>query len=56
MVAKLGKWGARLFPERQILVRTEGRMSYITLTRRTQITAATGIVLGLAAISYLVVG
>ena len=56
MVAKLAKWGARLFPERQILVRTEGRISYITLTRRSQIAAATGTLLGVAALGYLVVG
>ena len=38
----------RLFPERQILVRADGRVSYITLSRRAQITVATG---GLAAIA-----
>jgi murein DD-endopeptidase MepM/ murein hydrolase activator NlpD len=56
MVAKLVKWGARLFPERQILVRTEGRISYITLTRRSQVVAATGALAGVAALAYLVVG
>jgi len=56
MVAKLAKWGAKLFPERQILIRTEGRISYISLTRRSQIAAAAGAVLGVAAFGYLVVG
>jgi murein DD-endopeptidase MepM/ murein hydrolase activator NlpD len=56
MVAKLVKWGARLFPERQILVRTEGRISYITLTRRSQVAAATGVLLGFVGLTYLVVG
>jgi len=56
MVAKLVKWGARLFPERQILVRTEGRMSYMTLTRRAQIGAATAALLSVAALGYLVAG
>jgi murein DD-endopeptidase MepM/ murein hydrolase activator NlpD len=56
MVAKLAKWGAKLFPERQILVRTEGRISFVTLTRRSQIAATTGVFLGVAALGYLVVG
>src|SRR5215470_17321162 len=56
MVAKLMQWGARLFPERQILVRTEGRISYITLTRRSQVGAASGALLGVAVLAYLVVG
>ncbi len=56
MVAKLAKWGARLFPERQILIRTEGRISYLTLTRRAQFGAATGALLSVAAFGYLVAG
>ncbi|MGH7125926.1 MAG: peptidoglycan DD-metalloendopeptidase family protein [Stellaceae bacterium] len=56
MVAKLVKWGARLFPERQILIRTEGRISYITLTKRSQVAAATGALLSVAALAYLVAG
>ncbi len=56
MVAKLVKWGARLFPERQILIRTEGRISYITLTRRAQVAASAGMFAGIAALSYLVIG
>jgi murein DD-endopeptidase MepM/ murein hydrolase activator NlpD len=56
MVVKLATWGAKLFPERQILVRTEGRISYITLTRGSQIAAATGAFLGVAALGYLVAG
>ena len=56
MVAKLAKWGTRLFPERQILVRTEGRISYITLSCRSQIATATGAFLCVAALGYLVAG
>jgi murein DD-endopeptidase MepM/ murein hydrolase activator NlpD len=56
MVAKLAKWGARFFPERQILVRTEGRISYITLSRASQIAATAGAFLGVAALGYLVAG
>ena len=56
MVANFAKWGARLFPERQILVRTEGRISYITLTRRSQVAAVSGALLGVAALGYLVAG
>jgi murein DD-endopeptidase MepM/ murein hydrolase activator NlpD len=54
MVAKLAKWGAKLFPERQILIRTEGRISYMTLTRRAQVVAATGALLSVVAVGYLV--
>ncbi|HKX07914.1 MAG TPA: peptidoglycan DD-metalloendopeptidase family protein [Stellaceae bacterium] len=54
MVAKLAKWGARLFPERQILIRTEGRISYLTLTRRAQVAAATGALLGVVVFGVLV--
>ena len=54
MVARLARWGARLFPERQILIRTEGRISYVTLTRGSQVAAATGALLGVAALGFLV--
>ena len=54
MVARLAKWGARLFPERQILIRTEGRISCMTLTRRAQVAAATGALLGVAVVGVLV--
>ena len=54
MVAKLAKWGARLFPERQILIRTEGRISYMTLTRRAQVAAATGAFLSVVVVGVLV--
>jgi murein DD-endopeptidase MepM/ murein hydrolase activator NlpD len=47
------KWGARLFPERQILVRTEGRVRYITLSRRAQVATVAGFFLGAAALGYL---
>src|SRR5579872_4933584 len=56
MVAKLRKWGAKLFPERQILIRTEGRISYWALTKRAQMSAATGAILSIAAVGYLVAG
>jgi murein DD-endopeptidase MepM/ murein hydrolase activator NlpD len=54
MVARLAKWGAKLFPERQILIRTEGRISYWTVTRRAQVAAATGAFLSVMAVGYLV--
>ena len=37
MIFRLKRLGERLFPERQILVRTEGRVSHVTLTRRMQV-------------------
>src|SRR5579872_408830 len=56
MVARLAKWGARLFPERQILIRTEGRIAYMTLTKRSQIAATTAALLSVAGLGYLVAG
>jgi murein DD-endopeptidase MepM/ murein hydrolase activator NlpD len=56
MIAKHTKWGANLFPERQILVRTEGRVRYITLTRRSQIATATAAALMVAVLGYLAAG
>jgi murein DD-endopeptidase MepM/ murein hydrolase activator NlpD len=56
MVAKLVKWGARLFPERQILIRTAGRISYMTLTSRAQVAAASGALLSVVALGFLVAG
>ena len=53
MVARLKKWGDRFFPERQILVRTEGRVSYITLTRRAQMVAASLLLTGSAVLGTL---
>ncbi|HZB92952.1 MAG TPA: peptidoglycan DD-metalloendopeptidase family protein [Stellaceae bacterium] len=46
----------RLFPERQILVRAEGRVSYITLGRRTQIAIAAGLFALVVLIAYGVTG
>jgi murein DD-endopeptidase MepM/ murein hydrolase activator NlpD len=46
----LANWARHVFPERQILVRAEGRVSYITLSRRSQISMAA---LGTAAIALL---
>ena len=56
MVLLLKRWGERLFPERQILVRTEGRISCITLTCRAQMTAAVAVMLGVGGLAYLAVG
>jgi murein DD-endopeptidase MepM/ murein hydrolase activator NlpD len=50
LLGKIVKSARRLFPERQILVRAEGRVSYITLGRRTQL----AMVAGLLAIVMLV--
>jgi murein DD-endopeptidase MepM/ murein hydrolase activator NlpD len=46
------KRALRLFPERQILVRAEGRVSYITLGRGAQIAATGCIVATLALLGY----
>ena len=56
MVLRLRRWGERLFPERQILVRTEGRISCITLTCRAQMTAAAALLLGIGSLAYFAVG
>src|SRR5690242_12160829 len=48
LLGKILKRARRLFPERQILVRAEGRVSYVTLGHRTQIAMATG---GLAVVA-----
>jgi murein DD-endopeptidase MepM/ murein hydrolase activator NlpD len=45
-------WTRRLFPERQILVRAEGRVSYITLTRRAQFLMAAGSTAVVAVLAY----
>jgi murein DD-endopeptidase MepM/ murein hydrolase activator NlpD len=49
VVGKIGKWGQRLFSERQILLRSEGRVRYVTLTRRAQLAVA---VASIALIGY----
>jgi len=46
----------RLFPERQILVRSEGRVTYITLSRRRQVALSAALMACAAAIGYLSVG
>lgn len=56
MIFRLKRLGERLFPERQILVRTEGRVSHVTLTRRMQVTTAAGLLLSAAGVGYLTVG
>ncbi|HEV2549704.1 MAG TPA: peptidoglycan DD-metalloendopeptidase family protein [Stellaceae bacterium] len=42
----------RLFPERQILVRAEGRVSYLTLSRRAQLVMAVAVVAGSGFVAY----
>lgn len=50
------KSARRLFPERQILVRADGRVSYITLSRRAQIAMAASGLAVLALVAYGVAG
>lgn len=50
---KIVKWSRRAFPERQILLRSEGRVRHITLSRRVQATmAATASVAAIALVGY----
>jgi murein DD-endopeptidase MepM/ murein hydrolase activator NlpD len=56
LLGKIVKSARRLFPERQILVRAEGRVSYITLGRRTQIAMAAGLLVLIALIGFGVTG
>jgi murein DD-endopeptidase MepM/ murein hydrolase activator NlpD len=53
LLGKILRRAWRLFPERQILVRAEGRVRYVTLSRRLQIAMATG---GLAAVALAAYG
>lgn len=46
------RWVWRLFPERQILVRAEGRVSYLTLSRRAQLAMAVAVVAGSGFVAY----
>jgi murein DD-endopeptidase MepM/ murein hydrolase activator NlpD len=46
------RWVWRLFPERQILVRAEGRVSYLTLSRRAQLVMAVAVVAGSGFVAY----
>jgi murein DD-endopeptidase MepM/ murein hydrolase activator NlpD len=53
VLGKLRKWSRRAFAERQILVRSGGRVSYITLSRRLQMTTAlTASVAAMALLGY----
>ena len=53
VLGKILKWGRRAFPERQILLRSEGRVRHITLSRRVQATmAATAGVAAIALFGY----
>jgi murein DD-endopeptidase MepM/ murein hydrolase activator NlpD len=56
LLARLAKWTKRVFAERQILVRAEGRVSYITLSRRSQALMAVGGIAGLALVAYMLSG
>jgi len=47
---RIPKWGQRLFTQRQILVKSDGRISYVTLTRRAQMAMALG---GVAAVALI---
>jgi murein DD-endopeptidase MepM/ murein hydrolase activator NlpD len=46
------RWVWRLFPERQILVRAEGRVSYLTLSRRAQLAMAVVVIAGSGFVAY----
>lgn len=56
LLGKILRRARRLFPERQILVRAEGRVSYVTLSRRAQIAMATGALVAVALVGYALVG
>src|SRR5579871_2201730 len=56
MILTLARWINRLFPERQILVRAEGRVSYITLSRRSQIGGVLCLLLAAGGVGYISVG
>lgn len=56
LLGRMLKAARRLFPERQILVRAEGRVSYITLTRRLQMSLAAGALVLVAVAGYGVKG
>jgi murein DD-endopeptidase MepM/ murein hydrolase activator NlpD len=52
VVGKAMRWVWRLFPERQILVRAEGRVSYLTLSRRAQLVMAVAVIAGSGFVAY----
>src|ERR1043165_9412384 len=52
VVGKAMRWVWRLFPERQILVRAEGRVSYLTLSRRAQLAMAVIVIAGSGFVAY----
>lgn len=56
LLGKVLKSALRLFPERQILVRAEGRVSYIMLSRRAQLAMALGGVAAIALVAYGLMG
>jgi murein DD-endopeptidase MepM/ murein hydrolase activator NlpD len=52
LLGRVLKSTLRLFPDRQILVRAEGRVSYIRLSRRLQLSSALTGLLALGALAY----
>jgi murein DD-endopeptidase MepM/ murein hydrolase activator NlpD len=56
LLGKIVKSARRLFAERQILVRAEGRVSYITLGRRTQIAMVAGVLVVVALVGFGMTG
>src|SRR5579883_2054808 len=52
LVKAIVKKGLQLFPERQLLLRSEGRVRYITLSRWLQMSVAAGGMAGIALLSY----
>jgi murein DD-endopeptidase MepM/ murein hydrolase activator NlpD len=56
LLGRLLKSTLRLFPERQILVRAEGRVSYIMLSRRAQMAMALAGVAATALVAYGLIG
>jgi len=56
LLGKIVKSARRLFAERQILVRAEGRVSYITLGRRTQIAMVAGVLAVIALVGFGMTG
>ena len=56
LLGKIAKSARRVFAERQILVRAEGRVSYITLGRRTQIAMVAGALVLVALVGFGMTG
>lgn len=52
MLSSIFKWGKRLFPERQLLLTSRGRVRHLTLSRGFQATVAATGVAGIALLGY----